>query len=178
MGSIDTIVLIFFDQALGRDSRISLCAQVVLSDFSWPIWPVFFCDNDHLSWMLDFCAQFDCSRGLGRWFVSSGDKQICISLQVAPTEKDIVVDASNWVGKALELTLIDHDVLVHIASKVLGPCGGIGCDVKSHVVDHDDDQVDVALNAPVRFTLILQHAHTVSEDVLDWPVLNDIEWIV
>ena len=97
---------------------------------------------------------------------------------MAPAEEDIVADASNWVWEALELALIDHDVLVYAASKGLGPRGGIGCDVESHIIDHDDDQVNVALNAPAEFALILQHTHAVWKNVLNWPVFDDVECIV
>ena len=69
-------------------------------------------------------------------------------------EHYIVDESINWVLEALESWLIHHDVHFYTFRKGLGPRSGISCDVESHVVDHDNNQVNVALNTPMRLTLI------------------------
>ena len=61
---------------------------------------------------------------------------------------DIIVDAANAVREALEATCIDEERRLDALANGLSPCGGFGCDVDPHVIDGDNDQVDIAVDAP------------------------------
>lgn len=178
VGPVDSIVITFLDEDFSRDSSVRLSTEVILPNFSLPSYSVFFADNYYLSRILDYCVHFDCARVFSWWFISSGDEEVSVSLEVAEAEENIVVDATDRVLEALEFTLVDHNVLVNATRNALSPCLGVGCDIESHVIDHNDNQVNVALFAPMVITLIHRDTDTVWQEVLGWLVLNDVELVI
>ena len=102
MGWINSIVFAFLEVSLSRDSSEGIKTEIVLANFSCPKRSIPPCYNKCLSGILHHRAHLDSTRCNCRWFISSGNIEIGVSLIVINPEKYVVVDASNRIGKALK----------------------------------------------------------------------------
>ena len=178
MSWVDSVVLAFLEVSLSRDSGEGVKTEIVLTNFSCPKRSIPPGHNKYLSRILHHGAHLDGAWCNCRWFISSGNVKISVTLVVIHPEKHIVVNASNRIGKALKWSFIHHQVFINSSRDTSNSCCCVSCHIKSHVINHDHNQVYPTFFAEIRFSFIYEDTLSICKNVLSWSVLHYVEAIV